>query len=43
MHDESRKDYAMPQLKWWEVYRTQKRAGELLAAFELVEVLYLYY
>lgn len=32
------KQYSLPKLDWWTVYRNQKRAGELLAAIELIEV-----
>ncbi|PAA74424.1 hypothetical protein BOX15_Mlig025810g1 [Macrostomum lignano] len=31
-------DYRPPQLDWWEVYRGQLNAGELLASFELVQL-----
>ena len=37
------KDYLPPKLEWWTIYRNQKRAGELLAAIELIEVCLLLY
>ena len=32
------KEYMPPKLEWWTIYRNQKRAGQLLAAVELIEV-----
>ena len=32
------KGYMPPKLDWWTIYRNQKRAGELFAAVELIEV-----
>uniref|UniRef100_A0A1I8F1Y4 FerB domain-containing protein n=1 Tax=Macrostomum lignano TaxID=282301 RepID=A0A1I8F1Y4_9PLAT len=33
-----REPYRPPRLDWWEIYRGQLNAGELLAAFELIQL-----